>query len=165
MPTDYTHRFEGYMPPIRDHDGHLLVDGGYVSNLPVEALRALSPQCGTTFCVDVENKANPAAQIPEYGDSLSGWYLASRWLLAKLRLTQPLRIPSLSELSLNVAYISHSMLIKQLLNSGDPSLVYIQPPVGNRFGLLDYHKAPDIIAAGYQEATVALAKWSGARKH
>ena len=44
------------MPPMRDYNGHLLLDGGYVSNLPVEGLKALSPQCGTVFAVDVENK-------------------------------------------------------------------------------------------------------------
>lgn len=43
----------GYMPPLCDpKDGHLLLDGGYVNNLP-----------GSTFCIPQEN------------------YLANRWLV------------------------------------------------------------------------------------
>ena len=30
----------GYMPPLCDpHDGHLLLDGGYVNNLPADIMR------------------------------------------------------------------------------------------------------------------------------
>ena len=46
----------GVLPPLQSPDAHLLIDGGYVDNLPVDALRALSPACGTIFAVDVENK-------------------------------------------------------------------------------------------------------------
>jgi predicted acylesterase/phospholipase RssA len=153
----------GYMPLLRDSaDGHLLADGGYASNLPVEVMRAVAPQVGTVWAVDVENKANPLRGVPDYGDSLSGWYLLGRYVASKLGLAPPLRIPSLSELSLRVAYISHSMLIRELLRRGDPGLVYMRPPVGSRFGLLDYHRAPEIIAAGYEEATASLARWRAA---
>ena len=38
----------------------------------------------------------------------------------------------------------------------------MRPPVGSRFGLLDYHRAPEIIAAGYEEATASLARWRAA---
>ena len=104
---------------------------------------------------------NPAEGIPEYGDSLSGWYLLARWMLSKVGLANPLRIPTLSEMALRVSYISHSMLIRELLSTGDPSLVYMQPQVGSKYALLDYHKAPAIIEAGYKEATAVLQRWTG----
>lgn len=151
----------GYMPPIRDVNGHLLVDGGYVANLPVEALRAFAPQCGVRFCSDVENKANAAEGIPAYGDSLSGWFLLWRLLLSLLRLGEPVRIPTLSELALRVSYISNSMLIRELLSRGDPDLVYIQPAVGGAFALLDYHRMPEIVAAGKEAGLAVLSRWLG----
>ena len=150
----------GVFPPVRDTaDGHLLVDGGYVANLPVQTLRALSPQCGVVWAVDVENKSNPCESIPSFGDSLSGWFLLWRSLLSALRLGDRVRVPSLSELSLRVAFVSNSMLNRELLSRGDPGLVYMRPDVGDRFSLLDYHRRPEIIDAGREAAHRALALW------
>ena len=150
----------GVLPPVRDPaNGHLLVDGGYVANLPVQTLRALSPQCATVFAVDVENKSNCCEGIPAYGDSLSGWFLCWRSLLSALRLGDRVRVPSLSELSLRVSYVSNSMLNRELLSRGDPGLVYIQPDVGSKYSILDYHKSREIVDAGREAAHRVLEGW------
>ncbi len=61
----------GLLPPIYDN-GSLLVDGGYVNNLPVEIMRELAPQMSEVVAVDVENKDNTAFEnVSNYGDSLS----------------------------------------------------------------------------------------------
>ena len=41
----------GFLPPICDSDGSLLVDGGYVNNLPADVMRALGAH--TVIAVDV----------------------------------------------------------------------------------------------------------------
>jgi hypothetical protein len=126
----------------------------------VEVLHALAPQCGVVFAVDVESKDNALFEgVPDYGDSISGWYLAWRWLQSKVGLAPPLRIPSLSELALRVSYIAHNLAIRELLDSGDESLVYVRCTVGEHFRVLDYHRAPEIVAMGYEQCTAALDRW------
>ena len=134
----------GLLPPINDN-GRLLVDGGYVQNLPVGPMRALAPQASVVIAVDVENKdAELFEDVPPFGDSLSGWYLASRWLLALLRLGPPVRIPTTADLHTKLLYVSHSMVIRETVRDseagGDGSLVYIRPDVGNKYSLFDYDK-------------------------
>jgi predicted acylesterase/phospholipase RssA len=61
----------GLLPPIYDN-GSLLVDGGYVNNLPVEIMREIAPQVSEIVAVDVENKDNTAFEnVSNFGDSLS----------------------------------------------------------------------------------------------
>jgi hypothetical protein len=115
--------------------------------------------------VDVENKDNRLFEgIPQYGDSLSGWYIAWRWLLSALRLGDPLRIPPLSEISLKISFISHSMRIKELLQRADDSIIYIRPDVGTRFRLLDYHRITDIVTMGIIGTRDSLDKWEHRRQ-
>jgi len=60
----------GYMPPLCDpHDGHLLLDGGYVNNLPADIMRARG--ASHIFAVDVG--AQDDANFTNYGDCLSGF--------------------------------------------------------------------------------------------
>ena len=91
----------GYMPPLCDPvDGHLLLDGGYVNNLPggwaligvcvcvcvcvcvsvCQALPLLLPAdvllgqgAETIIAVDVGAEDNN--DLTNYGDHISGWYL------------------------------------------------------------------------------------------
>ncbi len=61
----------GLLPPLYD-TGSLLVDGGYVNNLPVDVMRDLAPQMCEVIAVDVENKDNSKFEnVFNYGNSLS----------------------------------------------------------------------------------------------
>jgi predicted acylesterase/phospholipase RssA/CRP-like cAMP-binding protein len=149
----------GLLPPLWDR-GRLLVDGGYTNNLPVEVLRSLSPQVNQVVCVDVENKDNRLFEgIDNYGDSLSGWFIAWKWCLSMLRLSPSLRIPPLSEVALKISYISHGMMIRNLLKHADDSIIYIRPDVGTKYKLLDYHLMTNIVQTGMDAAVETLDKW------
>ena len=53
-------------------NGSLLVDGGYINNLPVDVMKDMAPQISEVVAVDVENKDNTAFEnVSDYGDSLS----------------------------------------------------------------------------------------------
>lgn len=43
-----------------------------------------------------------------------------------------------AQVALKVSYISHTMLLRELTNSADDSIVYVRPDI-IRFKLLDYH--------------------------
>jgi predicted acylesterase/phospholipase RssA/CRP-like cAMP-binding protein len=60
----------GVMPPVPRGDD-LLVDGGLLSNLPVE-VAAADGRCGTIIAVDVAPPRGPRAH-DDYGMSVSGW--------------------------------------------------------------------------------------------
>lgn len=59
----------GVLPPV-PHDGHLLVDGGVVDNLPVAPVRELAPS-GEVIAVDVVTPSGPRAR-DDYGLWVSG---------------------------------------------------------------------------------------------
>lgn len=155
----------GLLPPMLNANKDLLIDGGYTDNMPVYSMRKLCPAISTVIAVDVENKSNEAMEkITDYGDSLSGWTLAAKWIAATLGVGPPVHIPSLSLVSLKVSYISHTMLMRRLLASHPGAgkgkradLIYMQPDVQD-FHLLAYDKAAEIVALGYMAAEQVLGK-------
>ncbi|KAM7305761.1 hypothetical protein ISCGN_015657, partial [Ixodes scapularis] len=68
----------GYMPPMCDPmDGHLLLDGGYVNNLPADIMREMM---GAETIIAVDVGSQDETDLTNYGDSLSGWWLLfKRW--------------------------------------------------------------------------------------
>ena len=50
----------GLFPPMYNK-GHLLIDGGYVNNLPIDVIHALGAQ--NIIAVDVESKDNSAFEV------------------------------------------------------------------------------------------------------
>ena len=74
-----------FLPPIHDN-GELLVDGGYVNNLPADVMASLG--VNTIVGVDVEGKESalePAKMLP-LGDYVSGWFVLWRQVLEALGL-------------------------------------------------------------------------------
>lgn len=87
----------GYLPPLCDpKDGHLLMDGGYINNLPglfheppVENIRCVqrtSPpflppsadvarSMGAKVVIAIDVGSQDETNLTNYGDSLSGWWL------------------------------------------------------------------------------------------
>ena len=75
-----------------------------------------------------------------------------------------MRIPSTADVALKISYISHSMMIREMLDSSqrDPGFIYIQPLV-SAFKLLDYHRYDVIVSTGTTAAVEALGAWTSTR--
>jgi predicted acylesterase/phospholipase RssA len=58
----------GFLPPMTDEEGNMLVDGGYMDNLTVAAMKDMGAD--VIFAVDVGSVSDSTPQ--RYGDSLSG---------------------------------------------------------------------------------------------
>ena len=57
----------GYLPPLCDpEDGHLLLDGGYVNNLPADVMRSIGAK--SVIAVDVGSVNE--TDLYDYGYSL-----------------------------------------------------------------------------------------------
>ncbi|KAK2568031.1 Patatin-like phospholipase domain-containing protein 6 [Acropora cervicornis] len=85
----------GYLPPLCDpKDGHLLLDGGYVNNLP-----------GSEDPDDLTN----------YGDQLSGWWLLwNKWN----PFAETVKIPDMAEIQSRLAYVSCVRQLAETLEFG-----------------------------------------------
>jgi lysophospholipid hydrolase len=112
------------LPPICDpRDGHLLMDGCYVNNVPGDVMLRES-SCSHIIAVDVT--AIDSTDLENYGDSLSGW----RLLWNRLNpFAAPLQIPTQAQIQERLTFVSHYRNLEQLKNN--PKYEYIQPPVGH----------------------------------
>ncbi|CAH1787531.1 unnamed protein product, partial [Owenia fusiformis] len=130
----------GYLPPLCDPtDGHLLLDGGYVNNLPADVMRARGAQ--TIFAIDVG--AQDEANLTNYGDVLSGWWLLwKRWN----PWASAVKVPSMDEVQSRLAYVSCAKQMEAVMNSG--YCEYIRPPI-DKYKTLQFGAFDEINEVGY----------------
>jgi len=143
-----------YLPPMLI-DGDLLVDGGYLNNLPGDIMRDVF-RPAFVIGVDVEGAfSEDLVNVTEYGDDLSGFWICYRKILGMVSPVTPrLRLPKFTEMVSAVEYINNTRNIQNLRESGDLDL-YIKPMLANT-GLLDYHKLAQIEKIGYEAAQQQL---------
>ncbi|KAF9111573.1 phosphatidylcholine and lysophosphatidylcholine phospholipase [Mortierella sp. AM989] len=139
----------GFLPPLSDN-GHMLVDGGYMDNLPVQFMKSLG--ANTIFAVDVGSDDDTT--LHNYGDSLSGWLvLLNRWNPFS---TVYRNIPNLADLQSRLAYVSS---VKQLeAAKATPGSFYLKPPI-QEYGTLEFSRFLEICDAGYEYGKEILEKW------
>jgi lysophospholipid hydrolase len=96
-----------FLPPIYDN-GELLVDGGYVNNLPADVMASLG--VNTIIGVDVEDKSNALApdKICKLEGHVSGWYVLWRYVVETLGFGGGKTMPSHKDLTTALCYIAHT---------------------------------------------------------
>ncbi|KAB0400630.1 hypothetical protein E2I00_013672, partial [Balaenoptera physalus] len=134
----------GYLPPLCDpKDGHLLMDGGYINNLPGKhpqthsADIARSMGAKTVIAIDVGSQDE--TDLSTYGDSLSGW-----WLLWK-RLNpwaDKIKVPDMAEIQSRLAYVSCVRQLEVVKSSS--YCEYLRPPI-DCFKTMDFGNRGDVI--------------------
>ncbi|KAL7754395.1 phosphatidylcholine and lysophosphatidylcholine phospholipase [Sorochytrium milnesiophthora] len=139
----------GFLPPLSD-SGNLLVDGGYLNNLPGDVMKDLGAELVIMVDVAAEDDTSPVY----FGDSLSGW-----WVL--LNRMNPFRkgppIPNLAEIQSRLAYVS---CIRQLEEAKTlHGCFYLRPPV-TQFGTLDFGKFDAIYQVGYRFGQETMQSWA-----
>ena len=131
-----------FVPVIRD--GHLLVDGGVMNNLPGDVMRARAR--GTVMVVNVSPEQDLALDREEYP---SPWQL----LWQRLRRSDELaRVPSILDVLIRTIVASSIQRAHQVVADAD---LCFRPPV-QRFGLLEFTALHTIVEAGYQHAKAKL---------
>lgn len=140
----------GYLPPLCDpNDGHLLLDGGYVNNVPADVMKDLG--CQTIIAVDVGSIDDQ--DLTNYGDSLSGW-----WLMFKRYCpgAKPIKVPDLNEIQSRLAYVSCVRLMETLKSSN--WCQFIRPPI-DRFKTLQFYSFDDIYQCGLHHGFTVCDAW------
>ncbi|XP_020905834.1 patatin-like phospholipase domain-containing protein 7 isoform X2 [Exaiptasia diaphana] len=141
----------GYLPPLCDpKDGHLLLDGGYVNNLPADVMKNMGAQ--TIIAIDVGSEYH--GELMNYGDHLSGWWLLwNRWN----PFSEKVRIPDMTEIQSRLAYVSCVQQLEEVkINS---YCEYVRPPI-DRFKTLEFGRFDEIVEVGYQHGKTLFGEWS-----
>jgi lysophospholipid hydrolase len=147
-----------HLPPMH-FEGNMLIDGGYMNNLPVDVMRDVhSPKY--VFAIDVENKDSCFKHdLYEYGDHLSGWWLLYDKIMGFLNpCARKRNIPNFSDLIDSLSFISHNRNVRGAINSRLMD-VYVRPPL-SMIKLLDYHKLEQIAEIGYRTTKAKLFEWN-----
>ncbi|CAM9586959.1 unnamed protein product [Lampetra fluviatilis] len=140
----------GYLPPLCDpKDGHLLMDGGYINNLPADVARSMGAK--TVIAIDVGSRDD--TDLTNYGDCLSGW-----WLLWKRfnPWAEKVKVPDMAEIQSRLAYVCCVRQLEVVKNSD--YCEYIRPPI-DRYKTLDFGKFDEIYEMGYQHGKTVFEAW------
>lgn len=131
----------GYMPPLCDPvDGHLLLDGGYVNNLPADVMRSL----GAKHILAIDVGSQDDTDLTNYGDDLSGWWLLwKRWN----PFTTPVKVPNLPDIQSRLAYVSCNRQLEEVKSSD--YCEYIRPPIDS-YKTLQFGSFDEIREVGYR---------------
>ncbi|KAL1460591.1 hypothetical protein WDU94_012567 [Cyamophila willieti] len=130
-----------YSPPLCDPvDSHMLLDGGYVNNLPADVLKAL----GAKLVIAVDVGSQDETDLFDYGDFLSGWWV----LLRKLSpFHDTIKVLSAAEIESRIAYVCCSRQLQEVKNS--EYCKYIRPPI-DKYSTFQFGAFEQIKDIGYQ---------------
>ncbi|XP_029915236.1 patatin-like phospholipase domain-containing protein 7 isoform X2 [Myripristis murdjan] len=140
----------GYLPPLCDpKDGHLLMDGGYINNLPADVARSMGAKVVIAIDVGSQDETN----LTNYGDSLNGW-----WLLWKRcnPLAEKVKVLNMAEIQTRLAYVCCVRQLELVKNS--EYCEYIRPPI-DRYGTLEFGKFDEIADVGYHHGKTLFDVW------
>lgn len=150
----------GLVPPIIDENGHLLCDGGYSDNLPVDAMRKMG--ASVIIAVDVEDRDVSAwsnLSMPVEG-VLSGWQILwDRWCPIP-SWTSGQRFPRQQHMLNALCGMAHSHKLANLARFVQEKHIdlYLRPPV-LQYALLDWKFMEDIVSASRSYSLTEIAKW------
>jgi len=136
------------LPPLCDN-GSMLVDGGYLDNLPVSTMFSMGASVVIAVdvgCIDDNSPRN-------FGDSLSGWWLVlNRWNpFSNVR-----NIPAIPEIQSRLAYVSSVRTLEEAKVAR--GCFYMKIPV-QEYGTLQFGKYDEIVKKGYYAAIEILDRW------
>ncbi|SJX61311.1 related to NTE1-Serine esterase [Sporisorium reilianum f. sp. reilianum] len=143
----------GLIPPLVD-EGNMLVDGGYVDNLPVTVMLAMGAR--SVFAVDVGSIDDTSPRA--YGDTLSGWWvLFNRWN----PWSDASKIPSIPDIQGRLTYVSSVKTLEEAKKV--KGCFYMRMPV-EEFGTLAFGRFDMIYEKGYKAAVELLDGWDAEGK-
>lgn len=125
----------GIFPPVPTSDGHLLVDGGVLDNLPVATMAADAE--GPVIAVDV---TRTEAWRPRTGRPSGSWRARTRRVVTG----QDIELPRLAETMIRTLAVGSSNTVAAARQNAD---IVIRPAV-ERAGLLDWKQLPQMRDAG-----------------
>lgn len=131
----------GILPPVT-LDGHLLVDGGVMNNLPVDVMREYPGGDGPIIACDITGQVDMQAQDPRYGER--PW-----WRLIGQRMHGSPSIVSILMRSGTVGSEAQRRLVREQCD------LLIEPPMPG-INLRDWKKFDQAVREGYDAARACI---------
>ncbi|HEV2131244.1 MAG TPA: patatin-like phospholipase family protein, partial [Longimicrobiaceae bacterium] len=128
-------------------NGHLLVDGALLDNVPTEVMRELG--CGTVIASEVsveEDATFSCERVPTPWEALRSRFS---------RRVPPVRFPSLLEVAMRASMLHSIYRQKTALLDAD----FAFRPAMDRFALMDFSRLDESVTVGYEHARGALQEW------
>lgn len=136
----------GLVPPMVDPKGKMLLDGGYVDNLPVDEMKRQG--ASVVFAVDVGSVDDRTPMT--YGDTLSGFLELLNRYNPFSRLP---RVPSMADIQLRLAYVGSVGALERA--KATPGVFYMRPPVDG-YATLAFSRFAEIYDVGKEYSTGEL---------
>lgn len=140
------------LPPTLEN-GHLLVDGGVLNNLPIDIMR--ERMRGPIIAVDLAVDALRGMEHTAIPSSME--YIKNRLIPGR----QPLEAPTLSRVILQVTTMASR---KEVQSARKLANLYLNPPL-NHFDFLDWGRMREIAEAGYRHALPRIRNWLAQYPH
>lgn len=134
------------LPPVIE-DGHLLIDGGVLNNLPVDVMR--EKMCGPIIAVDLAVERGYGAGYQAVPTGIE--YIGSRLIPGR----QPIEAPTVSRVILQVTTMASRKEVERARKLAD---IYLNPPLGD-FDALDWGSMREIVDVGYQHCLPRVQDW------
>lgn len=138
----------GLLPPIT-FKGCMLLDGGYLDNLPVLEMK----KRGVKHIIAVDVGSADDRTPMNYGDTLLGfWVLFNRWN----PFSKHPNVPSMMEIQLRLTYVSSVNALEEAKRTTD--VYYLRPPIDG-YATLDFGKFDEIYKVGLKYADDLITEW------
>ncbi|MDI6745928.1 MAG: patatin-like phospholipase family protein [Rhodocyclaceae bacterium] len=134
------------LPPTLE-DGHLLIDGGILNNLPVDVMR--DKLRGPIIAVDLAVEKEHGAEHKMIPSGME--YIKSRLLPGR----QSIEAPTVSRVILQVTTLASRKEVDSARKLAD---LYLNPPLGN-YDFLDWGSMRDIVEVGYRYSVPQVRDW------
>jgi NTE family protein/lysophospholipid hydrolase len=131
------------------HQGHLLVDGGVLNNLPTDVMRRMGQGTVIASAVSVdESGAFTCERVPTIWEAVRARFGSGGT-------KDGARFPSILDVVLRASLLHSSFRERANVLAAD---LTVRPAV-QQFGLLEVERIDDIVDAGYREAGITIANW------
>lgn len=134
------------LPPTLE-DGHLLIDGGILNNLPVDVMR--ERMRGPIIAVDLAVEKEPGAEHKAIPSGME--YIKSRLLPGR----KTIEAPTVSRVILQVTTLASRKEVESARKLAD---LYLNPPLGG-YDFLDWGSMRDIVEVGYRYSLPQVRDW------
>lgn len=138
----------GIAVPVLDDNGHLLVDGGLLDNLPATVLRERG--CGVVIAAEVtveEDAIFTADHVPSPWEALRG----------RIQRGRPVAFPTIGDLAMRAAMLHSTNRMREALETADLNL---RPEV-DAYRLMDFGALDELSRIGNEHARDRISRWLG----
>ena len=143
----------GLLPPIA-FKGCMLLDGGYLDNLPVMEMK----RRGAKHIIAVDVGSADDRTPMNYGDTLSGfWVLFNKWN----PFSKHPNVPNMMDIQMRLAYVASVNALEEAKRA--PGVYYLRPPIDN-YATLDFGKFDEIYQVGLGYADRVFTEWENTKQ-